>query len=577
MNNQPRTLVAFTATLLAALALTGSIAVETSPEAVLAGSIEAGEHYLLSAGDTAFASADIIIRADQITIDGTLTALPSGGDAPNLVLIARQGITISGSLIGASGASMGTVDGILAPDGGRGSSIVLMAPSLYLADSALLRVGHGGNGGNAAPSVLSEGGVVNAGNGGDAGVIMLIGTTTHVPPFAGMNAAEYGLIGGNGGQAGLALAPMGVQAFHLQGGNGGNGGGVLATDAVDAALAAGRSIAIPMPEFAPDVSTTATGRQICADTAVVDETVEKVRDLIQVDGLVETVAEVVNTVKDRVQNRAAASGYCVTQPDPCEDIQTNIPGLCGNPLPEACDYLANAPGMCGNPLPQSCNYLKNVPGACGNPLPNPQPCDYDVLVVPGVCGNPLPDPCTVLPSMDGYCITEIQEMMQDGGCNGAKGGNSNHAGNHGTPGPMGPNGSPGPIVGGAGGIGGAGSSGSSASAAGGKGGDACFWFGNGGDGGDATAIGGNGGNGGQGGTGGASLFGGPGGAGGCFGAGGSATANGGMGGRGGVIVGSPGAPGTGTATPGKSGAPGPGGSGGAGSLANGPPGAPGTC
>jgi hypothetical protein len=225
MNDHSKIRTSATAISLTVLALAGSAPASADPMPT----------WEVAAGELLVVVAPLHVEAAFINVAGTILAQPdASGNGVPLVLEATERITVSGSIVGADGASFGIVDGLVASSGGDGSSIVLKAPLIELLPGTSIQPGAGGVGGSAVPTSGAEGAVVVGGDGGEGGWLAIVGDVVVWP-----NLGEAWLgnaMGGNGGKAD-ASAIVGFASAY--GGDGGRFGTVLTTDTTTSSNRAG--------------------------------------------------------------------------------------------------------------------------------------------------------------------------------------------------------------------------------------------------------------------------------------------------------------------------------------------------
>lgn len=159
------------------------------------------ETVTIPAGTKVTLSDDVVIRAKQIIINGSLNTISNsylqGNTAPQVILMADESISIRGNITGGK-ALAGSHQGEAGQDG---STIILDAPIIYV--NGPVRGGDGGNGGIAA-------------SGGLGGSVFLFGVGG---TDDGNNSA---IIGGHGGISGQVTPETIDRAPFLSSGAGGH-------------------------------------------------------------------------------------------------------------------------------------------------------------------------------------------------------------------------------------------------------------------------------------------------------------------------------------------------------------------
>jgi hypothetical protein len=178
----------------------------------------------VASGNLVVAAEPLHVVASVIDVAGTIQAQRgASGDGVSIVLEATERIVVSGSILGADGASYGVVDALTAPNGGDGSTIILKAPHIEVLPGAVIQPGQGGAGGSAVPSDGPDGAHVIGGHGGDGGWLLFLGQVT-LP-----NLGEAWLGNAMGGHGGAAVSTLSGNGSAI-GGDGGHFGTLLTID-----------------------------------------------------------------------------------------------------------------------------------------------------------------------------------------------------------------------------------------------------------------------------------------------------------------------------------------------------------
>lgn len=192
------------------VATTSAASPDDPVQTVLGGIISVEGSWVVPEGVTYAFAPGTSIEADHLEIRGVLVAEAGHHDGPSLVLHARERLVVTGTIVGASGASYEPQDALLATSGGDGSTITLSSPSIRIQNGAVIRPGAGGNGAAAQPSHAPPGSVVQGGSGGNGGT-------------ATGGKAGCGGVWGRPGAPGTAEASGGLGGAGGSGGKGGAG------------------------------------------------------------------------------------------------------------------------------------------------------------------------------------------------------------------------------------------------------------------------------------------------------------------------------------------------------------------